>query len=134
VEENAIRYSAGFAVKKMLIKYELDIEAKECIAGLLIHGEVQNVDTSSMWLTTTDRGGLVHITDLAFELFIEVEIVTYNHVTKMDNESLYKKICNDADVLRIWEVCSIDIDNSDKKNTLLLDIVKIWFMVIKIWT
>ena len=40
--------------------------------------------------------------------------------------ALLDKACNDIDVLRIWALCSIDIDKTDKQLTVLCDIVEEW--------
>lgn len=130
VEQNAIRYSAGYVIRKQLQKKKLDMETKECLERLLRDrdDETEN-DSSDKWLRTTDRGGLYHITDMAFELFTEIEIATYNQLSKKessDTESLYKKACADPDVLSAWGECSIDIDSNDKQNSVLIDIVKEW--------
>ena len=41
-------------------------------------------------------------------------------------KSLHEMACNNADVLRIWGVCAIDIDSTEKQLSILLEIVKVW--------
>ena len=74
-------------------------------------------------MVANNRGGLYHVTDEAFEFFTEIELVTYNYLTKMNIDSVKKTICDDP---HAWADCSIDIESSDKQNYILMEIIKEW--------
>ena len=62
-----------------------------------------------MWLDSTDRGSLYHISDLCFQLFSEIELSMYdtlktNFDCKKSTASEIKLLAfNDEDVQRLWE-------------------------------
>lgn len=69
--------------------------------------------------------------DTAYELFVEIELVTYHHLQSIgskdfDITTVHDVACSDIDVLRIWAICAIDIETTDKQMSVLLDIVKEW--------
>ena len=74
-------------------------------------------DSSTVWLSNTNRGGLKSITDLAFELFVELEQFVYQHLTSMNKEDtasmdeLYAAGTEYPDILRVWEQCILDSEN-----------------------
>lgn len=45
-------------------------------------------DSSEHWLKTTDRGGLYCVTDLAFKLYIEVEVCIYEKLSQLEHVNL----------------------------------------------
>ena len=77
---------------------------------------------------STDRGGLFYITDLALELFIEIEVFFYYHITMkhncMDTASLSQKTCLDPVILGIWSQCVLESNDGD--TPLLISIVRDW--------
>ena len=58
---------------------------KECLYGLLKEEGEDDPDSTEQWIETTDRGGLYYITDNVFELFIEVEIFVFHHLSQSDH-------------------------------------------------
>lgn len=132
VEENAIRYAAGFVIKKLLEKFQGDNEVTMCLNGMLKDGDIIE-HFSEVYLKKTDRGFLKHLTDTAYEFFVELEMVTYNYLQSIslgakdfDMKNLHSIVSNDVDVLRIWAICAIDIETTDKQLSVLLDITKEW--------
>ena len=110
-----------------------DIAINECLNGLLQDKSdiVDNQDSSEHWLKATDRGGLYYITDLAFELFIEVKVFTYDKLSQMEQvnlDELYTSAYRDPDIIRVWRECVLDIEETEK-TTLLLDIIKEWVKI-----
>ena len=71
VEQNAVRYTAGFVIRKLIEKNKFDAEKSDILKGFLKDKSSidDSNDSSEQWLKTSDRGGLKLITDLAFELF-----------------------------------------------------------------
>ena len=66
-EENAIRYMAGYVVRslqKMADEVKMLIETdKKCIQE----------SSSTDWINIIDRGGLIHVTDECYQLFLAIE-------------------------------------------------------------
>ena len=71
-EENTIRYMAGFVVRKVQKK----LDAKD--VEMLIESDKAAITGSSSaeWVNIIDRGGLVHVTDACYQLFLAIEHVT----------------------------------------------------------
>ena len=134
VEENAIRYTAGFVIKKLLDKFQGDNEVTMCLNSMLKDGAHDVIEHfSEVYLRETDRGFLKHLTDTAYEFFVELEMVTYNYlqsislgVKDFNMKNLHSIVSSDVDVLRIWALCAIDIETTDKQLSILLDITKEW--------
>ena len=78
-------------------------------------------DCTEQWIETTDRGGLYYITDNAFELFVEVEIFVFHHLSQSDQQTtdeLSSSACSDPNILHVWGECIIDTDdNETEKNS-----------------
>ena len=87
IEKNANQYAFWYVLRKLRKKYSKDDSAKiKEYINSLIHDPTQfelpeDVDADDfeeytrVWLTKTDRGGLLHVTNEAFTLFCEIEIV-----------------------------------------------------------
>ena len=71
-EENAIRYMAGFIVQR--IQKKLDAKDVE----MLIESDRATImdANSTEWINIIDRGGLVHVTDACYQLFLAIERAT----------------------------------------------------------
>lgn len=71
-EENAIRYMAGFIVQR--IQKKLDAKDVE----MLIESDRATImdANSTEWINIIDRGGLVHVTDACYQLFLAIEHAT----------------------------------------------------------
>uniref|UniRef100_A0A1X7TZ21 Uncharacterized protein n=1 Tax=Amphimedon queenslandica TaxID=400682 RepID=A0A1X7TZ21_AMPQE len=133
VEQNAVRYVAGSVVRKLITKYRHNTIFKECLDALLFQKSdvtVDSQDSSEDWLKATDRGGLKYVTDLGFELFVEVEIFTYQQLSNKENvEEIHKLACKNEDILRVWSECVIDIEETEEMMQLLYDIVREWVKI-----
>ena len=71
-EENAIRYMVGFVVRKLQKK----LEAAEDIE-MLIEDKSMILDANSAeWVSIINRGGLVHVTNACYQLFLAIEHAT----------------------------------------------------------
>ena len=68
-QENAIQYMVGYVIRKLKEKHDVEflVDSKN-----KIHLEAQFSD----WINAVGRGGLVHITDPCFQLFLAIETVT----------------------------------------------------------
>ena len=87
VEQNAIRKTAGFVIRKLENKCRHDCVMKECLWGLLQEEHDYNQDSSEEWLEATDRGGLYYITDTVFDLFVEIEVFVYSHLSQSQQQT-----------------------------------------------
>ena len=134
IEENAVRFAAGFVIKKLLEKCCKDSAKIMCLKGLLKSSNDEEVydSQSEIWLNKIDRGYLKHINDIGYEFFIELEISTYDALTGTDSkelEALHDIVCKDEDVVRIWSMCVEGIGDTSTQQSLLQDIVKEWIKV-----
>ena len=73
-EENAIRYMSGYVIQKLSSKCgPLDF------LTLQDQDEIAEME-SSEWILNIDRGGLVHVTDDCFQLFLSLECAIRRHL------------------------------------------------------
>lgn len=128
VEQNAITYTAGSVIRKLLDRYKfIDKEKTECLNGLIKdRSEIDACDSSEVWLNTTDRGGLYHVTDEGNDLFVEIELFVYHHLLEKDVKdmaTLHEMAHKDPDILNIWTECTQEVH---EQTSLLHDIIKEW--------
>ena len=81
---NTQRYTAGYvlrAVKKKLLRSSLhnkkDLDL--CLDDLISDGE-ETPNHTSDWLASINRGGLITVSDMAFDLFLAMERELCNHL------------------------------------------------------
>ena len=77
MEENSIRYAAGYVIRKLENKYshiKTEEAPKCCVALGEIGGKLKlgivTEHQSSEWTKLTDHGGLYHIQDLLYKRLI----------------------------------------------------------------
>lgn len=140
VEENAIYYTAGYVVKKLLHQYKTHSgEARENLvkAALSLLGDTQSnietydtyLDYVKVWTSTTDRGGLKHVSDDTFRFFKALELIAYELLIKeTTREHAINEMVTNENVLFQWDLVMYDF-NTSVSNTLLWDIVTLWFTV-----
>ena len=147
VEENAVRYTAGYIIRKLEKKYshKNTQENMECLRALReMAGKLStrpqdatSCSQSSKWTRLTDRGGLYHVEDVVFELFVVLEHITDKELTsifktkgkgieKVQKEKL-SWICDDEDVQFLWCMVSPStIESDDVRQCLLREIAYLW--------
>lgn len=148
IEKNAIRYASGYVLRKLQRRYSKDksvasSKITECISKLiwdptdLVQTENVVLDDfeayTRVWLTKTDRGGLLHVTDETFWFFCEVETVIYDNLMECFEghqhsiSALTSVAIKDPDVQYIWSVLS-DMDDEDDVHAqcLLKSIIEEW--------
>ena len=126
-EENAIRYMAGFVVRKVQKK----LDAKD--VEMLIESDKAAITGSSSaeWVNIIDRGGLVHVTDACYQLFLAIEHVTrqelqLSKISSMDDnfrKHLDNMLSNDDDVLFNWTMIT---GGETENEEVLHEIIKLW--------
>ena len=115
VEENAVRYTAGYVVRKLERKYfrQKTHEGNECSivlkAGKLNTRDSRSEQQSTKWTDIVDLGGLYHIDDIVYELFVALEHLVDKELTSIFRargkgiEKIKKErlslLCNDDDVV-----------------------------------
>lgn len=134
-EMNAIRYAAGYvprAVKKRLSRTSKpNKEDLICCLSDLICDAGEDPNLYSDWLCSIDRGGLVYVNDMAFELFVtmERELRTHLHYQpKCLNDEAVLQIKQSEDILFLWSIIMVDW-NEDISNTVLDLIVNMWITI-----
>ena len=68
-EENAVRYVGGYVVR-VLRQHKSNSSICHIVEAMM---DSNGVGSSQEWTKTVDRGGLVHISDQAFRLFLSIE-------------------------------------------------------------
>ena len=126
-EENAIRYMAGFVVRKVQKK----LDAKD--VEILIESDKAAITGSSSaeWVDIIDRRGLVHVTDACYQLFLAIEHVTrrelqLSKISSMDDnfrKHLDNMLSNDDDVLFNWTMIT---GGETENEEVLHEIIKLW--------
>ena len=76
-EENAVCYVAGYVVRKVRNSFPKDQATCDILCQLIEPSETRvDMDaagTSREWISRIDRGGLIHVTDEAFQCFYAFE-------------------------------------------------------------
>ena len=124
-EENAIRYMAGYVLRKLKKK-------RHAVDGLIQKDREYIAETSSNeWIKLIDRGGLVHVTEECHQLFVSIELITRHHihvanVQSMDEqfrEHLFNMITVDDDVLFNWMMTGAEDEE------VFNEMVKLWITI-----
>ncbi|XP_065899137.1 uncharacterized protein [Dysidea avara] len=78
-EENAIRYMAGYVVRNLQRKMADEVE-------MLIETDKKRIQESNStdWINIIDRGGLIHVTDECYQLFLAIEHATCQELRTQD--------------------------------------------------
>ena len=80
-ERNALRYTAGYVTRALIKKLKRAAHPmrKELILWLTTLTEEdiggEDVDDSEEWTNSVDRGGLKHVNNMTYMLFVEMELV-----------------------------------------------------------
>lgn len=105
-ERNALRYVGGYVTRVLhtRLKKSKDVKKRELCACLTEMNDVdpdEMCDDSDDWMKSVDRGGLKHITNMVYMLFVSVELVIRCHLQGLDQpsfSSVKDKIIEDDDV------------------------------------
>ncbi len=143
VEENAVRYTAGFVLRKLLCKYRKQKsshagEFVECLQSLVMTDSEEShdqPDLSDTWLEKVDRGGLYKITGMGHRLFREIELASYklleqnfSQKSKTTTDEICQVVLEDSDVQFLWAIMAVDV-SVENERYLLLAIVQQWVLV-----
>ena len=113
VEENALRYVAGFVFRKVQQEEQKDTVKSFVseICGVEADGDYEGQkEESEAWINILDRGGLVHIKNEAYQLFYSMEVevkktftlksVVINGITA---EKVKRNLADNTNILTQWQ-------------------------------
>lgn len=141
VEENALRYAAGYVCKQVKSKLKMSShphilkeELISCMEMLREYGE-ETTDDSSRWTAIIDRGGLWHINDNLCRVFyaMEEEVRRYlktnlHRQATHNGPALCDIVTSNQDVQFYW--CIVMAECQQKaENLLLKEIAMQWITV-----
>ena len=138
-ELNVLRYGAGYvcrAVRKKLTPHKNNKELLLSLEELEDTEENTPYDPSRDWIEITNRGGIISVTDEAFEVFCSIEGLVREHFRKdrakeisggMKAE-LCTKITSNEEVQSKWEVIARDMDDEVGRKLLAM-ITELWVTV-----
>ena len=141
-EHNALRYAAGYVVRKLQGKFNRTHHPHKedfmvCLNQMVIFedkdvSENSYLDYTKRWIQIVDRGGLVHIKDEFHCFLYEVEMQVRKHLLhhftpgkEVDKQFLIDRITTDGSVQFQWSFVSIDLDE-EVGNELLVEMVNLW--------
>ena len=145
VEENAVRYTAGYIIRKLQNKFsrqktQEEIECSRALkemAGKLTAHPVTSKHQSREWTVLVDRGGLYHVNDMVYYLFVALELITDRELTdifqsrgrgieKVTKDKL-SWLCNNEEVQFIWSMISPStIEEESVRQDLLREVAFMW--------
>ena len=111
VEENALRYVAGYVLRNVKDKVgSKSLPFKEHMLDCIYHlagDEEDECAGTELWLNTIDRGGLWHVSDATFSLFVIMEqqsrrYFSVNKQSGMQKDSIVESLITDGDILFQW--------------------------------
>ena len=140
IEENAIYYSAGYVVKKLLQCYksqnreDADIMVKALLN--MLGDSHSNIEPCSsyttyvkVWTETTYHGGLKHVSEDTLRCFKALELITYELLQKGATKmKVMSQVVTDDNVLFYWDFVMHEFASS-VSTALLHDIVSMWFTI-----
>ena len=116
LETNTVRYAAGFVVRKLLRKYSTKsskayefVDCLECMTNT----EIDDMEPAlKKWIETTDRGGLCHINNCAYQLFESIEYACYpvlmDNLAQRSVQAIAITMAEDTDVQHQWSTVAMD--------------------------
>jgi hypothetical protein len=97
VKKNAIRYTAGFIIRKLEEKYSRQNSIEFKLYSSAVHAMAGKLDTknstaihlqqtSNEWMNRVNRGGLYYVEDAVFDLFVTIDAVVDSKLTRILND------------------------------------------------
>ena len=145
VEQNAVRYAAGFVVRKLLKKHHRNESpaANACGSCLKEMTAEDNPDCSQtgsfndyrrIWISMTDRGGLTHVNNLTFSIFIEFEKLVQSKLLssfhgELSVSKMTEEIAEDNDIKFLWSLQATCITSDKLEKELLNELIKEWVVL-----
>lgn len=76
--------------------------------------------TSSEWLILINRGGLIRVDDLLFELFVAMELELRNYLSISNASMFMNENMKELNVLFFWDTISVNWEHSEANELLRL--------------
>ena len=149
-EQNALRYVAGYVVRKLRIKFESESHPKKDeLIFLLMEcagDEANEEGGTETWLNLVDRGGLWHVNDLTYGLFMimeEVNDLTYGLFMIMEEVTrqyfstserattvnvIRDSLLKSNDILFQWSLIAA-VSDGYVESTVLFEIIKLYVTI-----
>ena len=118
-EQNAVLYIAGYSIRSLKKKMgRLKLVNKDKLIKCLeemVENE-RSTHHSADWIKSVDRGGLVHVDDMTYTVFVEIELVTRRYLNSksardVNMSSIVELIMVDKDVLFSWSIVAAGWEN-----------------------
>ena len=130
-EHNALRYVAGYVCRKVKVDVSKSPDKDRLLQCVMefFDDETEDVEVceaSELWLNAVDRGGLLHVCNMAYSFFLALEeqirrFFVINSIKDMGNSSRNKLINNlkeDNDVFFHW--CLLIVGHDDDVASIIL--------------
>lgn len=116
-EENALRYVAGYVCLKVYKKIRKSSDPKKDdlllgIVDLIDDDYLATESASSSWVKIVDRGGLVHVHESVYSVFLNIELIVRFYLQKEKattlpsnlKDKIMYEIIHDAEILSLIEI------------------------------
>ena len=136
-EANALRYAAGYVPRAIGKKLKKSTDPQKaqlwlCLLDVLDDGDEEHADSED-WIELIDRGGLTRINEIAFQVFLAMEIELRKHLNSQCvpnfKTDITKKVLENEDVAFYWSILSTDWEEHDSQA--LLELVVNMFITIR---
>lgn len=134
LEYNAIRYTAGYvprALKKKVAKshHSNKKDLLLCLNDLSMCDDDDDPGSSADWIRAVDRGSLIHINNMTFELFLSME-QSIRRCVKAGQElgDARSQLKEDENILFYWSILTANQSN-DVSTTILEMVLDLWITV-----
>ena len=143
-EGYALRYAAGYVVRHVLKKIRAsnlphkDDLIKCCQRLVKTHSSDDTENTAEEWTDLVDRGGLYHVKETTFQLFVALEDEVRKYLGQLSSPNAMRvkdrfisSLCDCEDVLFCWCITAADFDivDTDVHNHLLKMIIDLFVTV-----
>lgn len=135
-EKNALRYVAGYVcrtLRKRLESSRMPDKDDMIFALMELSGDEMNDQETEAWTDLIDRGGLWHISDETYMIFLIMEECIRKHMTLSiaskvkGGKELTNILLKNEDVLFQW--CIIGVETNDVHLSLLTKIISLYVTI-----
>ena len=148
VEQNAVRHTAGYVLRKLESKYSQSKQEQSSVeilralremGGKLSERSTDQSSQSTRWTRLINRGGLYFVSDAVYDLFVTIEHTVDDQLTSIFNErgkgiekvkmEKLSWVSNDDDVKEMWRIVSTAIESEEASKCLLKEIIHLWITI-----